>query len=247
MPRIINMRGLSWNIKLIKLVLFDCDGVLVDSEILAAQISAEMFRSIGLEMSVDDVVTNFVGLDAKAAKLRAEALFGISMSADYDAALHARMDDAFTTRLLPITGVQSVLENLKLPFCVASNSGHERLKITFAATHLSALVGGRIFSADDVVRGKPAPDLFLHAAEKMGNFHADECLVIEDSVTGVTAAMAAGMRVIGFCGGGHIRDGHAEKLLSLGAEAIITDYSQLYEHPLLTHAFTTAALSAVDA
>lgn len=234
------MHGLSRITPLIKLVIFDCDGVLVDSEILCAQISAEMFRSIGLEMSVDDIVTNFVGLDAKAAKRHAEMLFKTPMPDNYDADLQVRLDSAFRDRLLPIAGVHSVLQRLNLPWCVASNSGHERLQVSFSSTQLSPLVGHHVFSADDVARGKPAPDLFLHAAKTMGDYQADTCLVIEDSVTGVTAAVAAGMHVIGFCGGGHIRDGHAEKLLDLGAERIITDYAQLYDHPLLTRAFSPA-------
>ncbi|GAB4064171.1 HAD-IA family hydrolase [Ancylobacter sonchi] len=212
---------------MIDLIIFDCDGVLVDSEILAAQMTSATLAAIGLEMSTAEALTSLVGHDAMTVRRKLEDRYGVALPTDFEADLAARLDDAFTTRLQPIAGVPELLLGLDRPYCVASNSGHERLRRTFATTGLAPLVEGRVFSADDVARGKPAPDLFLHAARIMGDVPTDRCLVIEDSVAGVVAARAAGMRVIGFCGGSHIQPGHDARLLELGADRILTDHSQL--------------------
>jgi HAD superfamily hydrolase (TIGR01509 family) len=213
--------------KLIDLVIFDCDGVLVDSEMIAARVTAGLLAEIGANISPEDVLSAFVGLDSNATRRRIEVDHGITLPTDYDARGARYLEAAFQAELRPIAGVKPLLESLDVPFCVASNSGHTRLYQTFSATGLAPLVEGRIFSADDVDRGKPAPDLFLHAAAQMGGIPADRCLVVEDSITGVTAACAAGMRVIGFCGGSHIRPGHDARLRALGAEAIVMDYDAL--------------------
>ncbi|HWK64045.1 MAG TPA: HAD family hydrolase [Rhizobiaceae bacterium] len=218
---------------MIELVIFDCDGVLVDSEILACEVICQTLDDSGLAMSVDVALAALVGLDATAGRRKLEAIHGVSLPADFEASLAERLDRAFTTQLKPIAGVAELLRALDRPYCVASNSGHERLRSTFSATGLAPLVQGRVFSADDVARGKPAPDLFLHAAKTMGGFPPERCLVVEDSVTGVTAARAAGMRVIGFCGGGHILPGHDQRLLSLGADCVLTGYDQFAYLPWL--------------
>ncbi|WP_181257223.1 HAD family hydrolase [Pseudaminobacter soli (ex Li et al. 2025)] len=218
---------------MIDLVIFDCDGVLVDSEILAAQVTCQTLDAIGLTMSVEDTISSLVGLDAMAARRKLETIHGVPLPVDFEARLAERLDHAFNTQLKPIAGIAELLRGLDQPYCVASNSGRERLRCTFAATGLAPLVEGRVFSADDVARGKPAPDLFLYAAKTMGGVPPERCLVIEDSVTGVTAARAAGMRVIGFCGGGHILPGHDQRLLSLGADRIMTDHYQLAALPWL--------------
>lgn len=225
---------------MIDLVIFDCDGVLVDSEILAAQVTCQTLHAIGLAMSVEDVISSLVGLDAAASRLKLEEIHGVPLPVDFDEIIAKRLDQAFNTQLQPIAGIVDLLRGLDRPYCVASNSGHERLRCTFAATGLAPLVEGRVFSADDVARGKPAPDLFLHAARTMGGIPPERCLVIEDSITGVTAARAAGMRVVGFCGGGHILPGHDQRLLALGADCILTDHYQLAALPWLA-----AGVSAV--
>lgn len=214
---------------MIDLIIFDCDGVLVDSEILAAQVTAEVLEEIGWPISVETVLTELVGLDAPAARLRLDAIQGAALPVDFEERVAQSLAEGFRTRLQVIQGVAALLRGLQQPYCVASNSGRERLRHTFAVTGLAPLVAGRVFSADDVAQGKPAPDLFLHAAQTMGDIPAERCLVIEDSVTGVTAARAAGMRVIGFCGASHIRSGHDRMLLSLGAEQILTAHSQIAE------------------
>lgn len=208
--------------------------MLVDSEILAAQVTCQALDTIGLAMSVETALSSLVGLDAMAARRKLEAIHGVSLPTDFETSLAGRLDEAFNTQLRPIAGIVELLLGLDKPYCVASNSGHERLRCTFAATGLAPLVEGRVFSAEDVARGKPAPDLFLHAARIMGDVAPERCLVIEDSVTGVTAARAAGMRVIGFCGGGHILPGHDQRLLSLGADRILNDHYQMADLPWLT-------------
>lgn len=208
--------------------------MLVDSEILAAQVTCQTLGSIGLAMSVEDALLSLVGLDAVAARRKLEETNGVALPATFEASLAERLDEAFKTRLQPIAGIAELLRGLGQPYCVASNSGHERLRCTFAATGLAALVEGRVFSADDVARGKPAPDLFLHAAKSMGGIPPERCLVVEDSVTGVTAGVAAGMRVVGFCGGGHILPGHDQRLLSLGADLVLTEHRELAALPWLS-------------
>jgi HAD superfamily hydrolase (TIGR01509 family) len=188
---------------------------------------AKLLKELGVQTSAEEVLRTCVGLDARASRKRLEEDHGIILPEDFDAQGARRLEEAFRAELRPIAGVMDLLALLDVPFCVASNSDHGRLRQTFAATGLSAFVEGRVFSADDVPRGKPAPDLFLHAAARMGDVLADRCLVIEDSITGVTAARAAGMRVIGFCGAAHIQPGHDRRLLDLGAEAVVTDYAAL--------------------
>ncbi|WP_239025058.1 HAD family hydrolase [Rhodoligotrophos defluvii] len=209
------------------LVIFDCDGVLVDSEVIAARVIAENLADLGIVVDPEYVLTGFIGLDAAGTRRRIEADHGIVLAPEFDVEGGERLAHAFRTELQPVAGILALLQNLDRPFCVASNSGHERLAQSFAATGLSEFLRGRVFSADDVARGKPAPDLFLHAARQMGNVAPSRCLVIEDSSTGVQAARAAGMRVIGFCGGGHIRPGHAERLLAGGAEQIVASHAEL--------------------
>lgn len=219
---------------MIDLIIFDCDGVLVDSEILAAEVLSETLGRAGLPTPVEDVLSALVGLDARATRSKLEAMHGTALPTDFEESLADRLDAAFRQRLKPIDGIVDLLRGLDCLYCVASNSGHDRLRTSFAAAGLAPLVEGRVFSADDVSQGKPAPDLFLHAARAMGRIPPERCLVIEDSVTGVAAARAAGMRVIGFCGASHIRPGHDQRLLALGADDICTSHSQIAARPWLS-------------
>jgi HAD superfamily hydrolase (TIGR01509 family) len=225
---------------LIDLVIFDCDGVLVDSEILAAEVISETLGAIGQPMAVEDVIATLIGSDAISTRRKLEALHGAPLQTEFEAMVAERLEVAFRARLKPIAGVIELLQSLEQPYCVASNSGHDRLSFTFASTGLAPLVEGRVFSADDVARGKPAPDLFLHAARAMGDVPPERCLVIEDSVTGVTAARAAGMRVIGFLGGAHIRPGHDQRLQTIGVDSLLSEYTGLAAHPLLARTAVAA-------
>ena len=209
------------------LVIFDCDGVLVDSEILAAEVLSAELAVFGVSISPDEVLRGFVGLDERATFARIEERYGVVLPNDFASRCATSLRDAFGARLRPMQGIQHLLAHLAVPYCVASNSSHQRLRVTFASTGLAPFVEGRVFSADDVARGKPAPDLFLHAAARMGA-RPENCMVIEDSITGVQAARSAGMSCIGFCGGSHFRHGHDLRLAFYGAEAIARSHDELF-------------------
>lgn len=183
------------------LVIFDNDGVLVDSEPIALQILADYLTELGHETSYEDSRRDYMG----AALHRIHDLVwertGRKLPADFESVFHARLFRAFQDRLQPVAGVAGVLEQLtssQVPFCLASSGHHERIRVALGRTGLDRYFDDkRVFSAQDVGRGKPAPDLFLHAAASMG-VPPDECLVVEDSPLGVQAGVAAGMDVYGF-------------------------------------------------
>jgi HAD superfamily hydrolase (TIGR01509 family) len=178
------------------LVIFDADGVLVDSEVLSNTALSEALAEISLELTVEQTMAEFMGRDRRHLHRRAEELLGAPLPEGFGAAYDARRDAAFRRELRPVAGIEEALDALPhLPTCVASSADHGKLRLTLGLTGLLERFEGRIFSAFDVERGKPAPDLFLHAAERMGFAPAD-CVVVEDSDPGVEAAHAAGMRVL---------------------------------------------------
>ncbi len=185
------------------LVIFDCDGVLVDSERLTVAIEARLLTELGAPHSEQDVVDTFMGRTAAAGQLVLERLLGPELAAEFDRRSTVEIRQAFSSRLTPVAGVERVLAALRAhnrPFCVASSGSHEKMRLTLGLTGLANQFDGRIFSASEVARGKPFPDLFVHAARSMGVDPA-RCVVVEDSVPGVHAAVAAGMTVYGFTGG----------------------------------------------
>ena len=201
------------------LLIFDCDGVLVDSETLSCQVDAELLTECGVPYTARDVAREFIGVSLKDQIARIEALHGFRLPDDFAERLNCTLFARFETELKPIEGVRDAILALPYPRCVASSSLPDRIALTLRVTGLSDLFVD-IFSASQVARGKPAPDLFLHAAAQMRVSPA-ECLVIEDSTAGVQAALAAGMRVIGFSGGGHCGPEHGEKLRQAGASVVI--------------------------
>ncbi|WP_069467527.1 HAD family hydrolase [Actinacidiphila rubida] len=183
-----------------ELVIFDCDGVLVDSEKIAVKIDVLMLADLGWPMSEDEVVERFVGRSyADMARAIGEHL-GRPLPDGWDAPYRRSYREAFERELTPVDGVVEALDALTLPSCVASSTSHEGLRHTLGLTGLYERFDGRIFSAAEVARGKPAPDLFLHAARSLG-VEPRRCVVVEDSRYGVEAARAAGMRAFGYCGG----------------------------------------------
>jgi HAD superfamily hydrolase (TIGR01509 family) len=205
-----------------KLVIFDCDGVLIDSEPIACTIMSTVLTENGFPLTEDDIHA-FIGQSGKDTQSAIEKRFGKPLPAD----VRQRFHDAYRTRLdadaMPaIRGVADLIDALAAPSCVASNSSHDYLQMVLGSARLIEKFPARIFSSYDVPRPKPHPDLFEHAARSLGVPPAD-CIVIEDSVHGVNAGVAAGMRVIGFCGGGHCRDGHADKLVAAGALTVCAD------------------------
>lgn len=202
------------------LILFDCDGVLVDSEGIAAQTLSRFLTHLGWPLTPQDITTQFKGQSLHDTRATVEAKLGAALPSTwlYDLAMHTALD--FAKDLKPILGVTrllSILRGIKKPFCVASQSTPERIELSLRLTGLASHfepISQRCFSAMQVPRGKPHPDLFLHAAKSMGFAPAD-CLVIEDSPTGVTAGLRAGMQVLGYAGPG---GGKAEALQAAGAE-----------------------------
>jgi len=177
------------------LVIFDNDGVLVDSEVHAQRITAALISELGVPMTPADCEAQFLG--ASLATIRTWIEARVAVPRDFEAVFHERLFHAFASGLTAVPGVADVLDGLRVPTCVASSGTHERIRMSLAATGLLPRFEGRIFSAQDVTRGKPAPDLFLHAARGCG-VAPHRCAVIEDSRAGVDAANAAGMTAFGF-------------------------------------------------
>jgi HAD superfamily hydrolase (TIGR01509 family) len=184
----------------VELVIFDCDGVLIDSERLAVKVDVEVLGELGWPLTEAEVIKRFVGRSDRDAHAEIEAHLGHQLPDGFDEAVEHRYRDAFADALTPVEGVLDALDQIALPTCVASSGTHDHMRFTLGLTGLYERFAGRIFSAEDVANGKPAPDLFLHAAERMATRPAG-CAVVEDSRPGVQAARAAGMRVLAFAGG----------------------------------------------
>ncbi len=184
----------------VDLVIFDCDGVLIDSERLAVKLDVLMLRELGWPMSEAEVIEHFVGRSDRDTRAAIEAHLGRKLPDDWQEPFEPLYRRVYAAELAPVDGVLEALDCIALPSCVASSGTHEHLRYTLGLTGLYPRFAGRIFSAEDVARGKPAPDLFLHAAERMAAKPAG-CVVVEDSRSGVEAARAAGMRVLAYAGG----------------------------------------------
>lgn len=181
------------------LVIFDNDGVLVDSERLANTILAELLTEAGLPYTVEEAVRDFMGGSMVSMRQQAEAKLGSALPAELEDRYHERLFAGFA-HLQPVPGVREVLDQLDasgISYCLASSGTHRRIHTALTTVGFWDRFEGRIFSSEDVEHGKPAPDLFMHAANTLGVKPAD-CVVVEDSPLGVAAANAAGMRVFGF-------------------------------------------------
>ncbi len=187
-----------------ELVIFDCDGVLVDSEPIANRLFAEMLTGEGLALTTSEAMRRYMGRSFASCREMIESELGRALPAGFFAELCERTLRAFRHELRRVEGVGDVLDQISTPICVASSSTHERLRLSLEVTDLLSRFEGRIFSAYDVPRGKPAPDLFLHAARRMGAA-PERCAVVEDSAPGVEAGMSAGMRVYGYAWHGDAR------------------------------------------
>jgi HAD superfamily hydrolase (TIGR01509 family) len=184
----------------VELVIFDCDGVLINSERLAVKVDVQVLHELGWPLSEAEVIERFVGRSDRDARAEIEAHLGHELPEGFDEAVEHRYREAFADALTPVDGVLDALEQIALPTCVASSGTHDHMRYTLGLTGLYKRFRGRIFSAEDVANGKPAPDLFLHAASEMAA-EPRRCVVVEDSRPGVDAARAAGMRVLAFAGG----------------------------------------------
>jgi HAD superfamily hydrolase (TIGR01509 family) len=208
------------------LVIFDCDGVLIDSEVLAVRADVACLAEEGIAQTEEEILERYVGISMTMMKADLERRFGRKLRDDFDDRHRERLHALFETELRPVIGVAEVLDRLQGKVCVASSSGPERLRHALGVAGLYRRFEPHVFSATMVAHGKPAPDLFLHAASRMA-VEPPFCAVIEDSVPGVQAAVAAGMTAIGFTGGSHCRGGHGERLLATGAAAVVATMADL--------------------
>ena len=210
------------------LIIFDCDGVLVDSEVISCRVDAEAFTEAGFPTTVEYVAANYVGHSVKSMLADIEARHGKKLPPNFAELLLRRTQAAFEGALEAVPGIHSVLESNGVARCVASSSRPERIRHSLELTDLLHHFEPHLFSAQMVDRGKPAPDLFLFAAERM-DVTPGRCVVVEDSVAGVTAAAAAGMTTIGFTAAGHCPPDLADRLRSVGANEIAADAASLRE------------------
>jgi len=210
------------------LVIFDCDGVLVDSEIVAARIEAELLTSAGFEISAEELSETYAGLTFKDIMMRVEEKSQIPFQASLIDRAEAMVDRKLRSDVRAIDGVREAVAAVTAPRAVCSNSRTERVEFMLEKVGLLPFFAGRIFSGLDIPskKPKPAPDVFLYAAEKLGA-NPKNTFVIEDSVHGIAGARAAGMRVIGFTGASHSYPGHADVLTEAGAETVIRRWAEL--------------------
>jgi HAD superfamily hydrolase (TIGR01509 family) len=208
------------------LIIFDCDGVLVDSEIISCRAHAATLTRHGYPITEDQVFDRFLGRSMRQATLEVEAELGRSLPDDFHTQVYAEIFRAFATSLQATPHVVETLAAIALPVCVASSGPPEKISASLNRVGLYDRFSPHIFSAVQVKHGKPAPDLFLFAAEQM-KVPPARCLVIEDSVSGIAAALAAGMTVLGYHGGSHCRPGHVDTLRAAGAAMTFDDMREL--------------------
>lgn len=210
-----------------RLVIFDCDGVLVDSEPLAMRVLLEGLAEAGYAIDEETAYDRFLGRSLATMQAILRDDLGFELPAERLEGMRLRLFGLYRRELTAMPGIVDALDRLTVPACVASSSQPDRIRISLEVTGLLPRFETRLFSATMVVQGKPAPDLFLHAAAQMGVLPA-HCLVIEDSAPGIEAARRAGMRVFGFLGGGHARrPGYAERLATLAPERLFDDMRAL--------------------
>lgn len=217
------------------LIIFDCDGVLIDSEMLSCTVLRDQFQRHGIALDLAEVLQRFLGRSLAEVGLYYETRLGRQMPGAFVAELRHQIRDAFALSLLATPHVETLLQNLRGSFCLASSSDLDRVNFSLNLAGLSPYFEGRVFTASMVSHGKPAPDLFLLAA---GSMRADpgRSLVIEDSISGVEAGKAAGMTVWGFVGGSHYagRDGHG-LLQAAGADRVFDQMPDLERALGLVH------------
>lgn len=200
-------------------VIFDCDGVLVDSEVLSAEVEAEELIRLGVAIDAQQARQWFLGLTREDIERKILRELGLILPADYEQTLMRSLMTAYKSRLQPMKGVHALIDRLKVPFCVASNSLPGKLGLALSLTGLFERLYPNVFCSKLVARGKPAPDLFLYSMKKLGGT-PEQTVVVEDSIAGVTAAKCAGMTAIGFVGGLHHDPASADALRAAGADHI---------------------------
>jgi len=201
------------------MVIFDCNGVLVDSEPIVSAVLAESLTRAGFPANSDGLARRYHGRRPADVFASVEAATGKKLPPNFATGVAVKTLRRFRTELRALPHVAHALTWVRGPKAVASSSPHDRLRAGLEAAGLLRFFEQRLFSASDVPNGKPAPDLFLFVAQRLGAA-AKDCTVVEDSIPGVEAAVAAGMPVVGFCGGSHCPDGHADRLIAAGCSRV---------------------------
>ncbi|PWJ87158.1 HAD superfamily hydrolase (TIGR01509 family) [Mesorhizobium loti] len=207
-------------------IIFDCDGVLVDSEPLAARAYERVYEKHGMPGVNTSIIAQCIGMKQSDIIAKIRELTGHQFPAAADSDIWAETKALFSEELKPTLGIAAFLQTLVGDRCVASSSSVERINHSLAVTGLARFFGDAIYSSSMVKNGKPAPDIFLFAADKMGANPAD-CIVIEDSPFGIQGAVAAGMTAIGYTGGGHTYREHGARLTAAGADFICADWQEV--------------------
>jgi HAD superfamily hydrolase (TIGR01509 family) len=208
------------------LLIYDCDGVLVDSEVLASEALAKLMTMLGHPITTAECARVFGGRSVNDVLTRANEILGRPIPDDLGKKAAQQLMARFRQELKPVTGAAAAVASLPYPRCVSSSSAPERLRLSLEVTGLAPLFGPHVFSAAQVTHGKPAPDLFLLAARRLGKAPS-QAIVIEDSTLGITAARAAGMASIGFVGASHVTEDLAARLTEAGADLIVTAMADL--------------------
>lgn len=213
---------------MIKHILFDCDGVLIDTEIVAAEVVTNWLISEGVDINIDTFIADYTGKTFTDILeiLKAKQLLAASTETSEAVVF---MDEEIRRNMRPIVGVKEMLSGVPVTASMVSNSAEDYVLEAIELLEANRIFQKRVFSAEMVPKGKPDPAVYLLALEKL-NLNKEEVLVIEDSVAGVTASTAAGLKTVGFLGGTHVRNGHGEKLKELGALDLVRSHKELTEY-----------------
>ena len=212
----------------ISLVIFDCDGVLIDSEIISARILIEQLGRVGVHVDFPYVQKHFLGRSWTKVAAEVRISYGLDLDSDFEERYRSELLAAFERELETVAGVETVIDDLGVASCVATSSSPKRAQRSLVLSGLAPRFGDRLFTASQVKNGKPAPDLFLFTAESM-KVEPARCLVIEDSMPGVVAAGAAGMQVWRFTGGSHLRGLEKNELDQGGTLTVFDKWAQFFE------------------
>ena len=213
---------------MIALVIFDCDGVLIDSEIISTSVLVETLTRHGVAIEMSHVLQNFIGHPFPVVAGKIAAIAGAPLPASFEPEYRSNLAQRFEAELKPMPGILDVLGQLAVPYCAATSSSPERAHQSLRAAGLSPLFGERVFTVSMVLRPKPAPDLFLHAAASMG-VEPRDCLVVEDSDLGIAAAKAAGMTAWQFTGGSHFAASHPRPAAGIVPDRIFDRMADFFE------------------
>jgi len=210
----------------IELVIFDCDGVLIDSEILSKRVLLNMLSDLGVKLSDDYFYSHFLGYNFEHVTAKVFADFSVVLTNDFRQRYRQALLEVFATELKTTVEVESILSQLTVNSCVATSSSPEKVSNALKYTQLAKFFNGRVFTSSEVEQGKPAPDLFLHAAKTLG-VKPEHCLVIEDSQTGINAGLAANMQVIRYAGASHMQGINTDSKVLEGVNTI-AHWNQLF-------------------